>query len=268
MPGPFEQACQLEAQGDGVYQGVLGRTWWGNVAQNGGYVLALALATFERELDDADKQALRITLDYHRPVLDGEVRIEVDVVRRGRTTSGGSLRIWSAGKLACVGIASFARPRPGGEFAARAMPEVEPIGAEEPPLDKNREFPLYGNVRRWSRFAEASGPHGARVGGWVQQVVPEVIDHRWLAFLVDLWWPAAYKAWGENLVTQTVDMGYHGRASLPVETLAPGTPLLVVHTARASVNGFVDEDCEIWSPDGVLLGQGRQLFIVHAERTF
>jgi hypothetical protein len=236
MPGPFEQACQLEARGDGVYEGVLGRTWWGNVAQNGGYVLALALATFERELDDADKQALRITLDYHRPVLDGEVRIEVDVVRRGRTTSGGSLRIWSAGKLACV--------------------------------DKNREFPLYGNVRRWSRFAEAAGPHGARVGGWVQQVVPEVIDHRWLAFLVDLWWPAAYKAWGENLVTQTVDMGYHGRASLPVETLAPGTPLLVVHTARSSVNGFVDEDCEIWSPDGVLLGQGRQLFIVHAERTF
>ncbi|HEY6531528.1 MAG TPA: thioesterase family protein [Acidimicrobiales bacterium] len=268
MPGPFEQACQLEALGGGVYEGVLGRTWWGSVSENGGYVLALALAAYERELDDPDKQALRVTLDYHRPVIDGEIRIEVDIPRHGRTTAGGTVRIWSNGKLACLGIASSARHRPGGEFAARAMPEVESIGAEEPPLDKNSEFPLYANVRRWSRLAEASGPHGARVGGWVQQVVPEVIDHRWLALLVDLWWPAAYKVWGENVVTQTVDMGYHGRATLPMESLPPGTPLFVVHTARTSVNGFVDEDCEIWSPDGQLLGQGRQIFIVHAARRF
>jgi hypothetical protein len=268
MSGPFERACQLEALGDGVYEGVLDRTWYGNSAENGGYVLALCMATVERELDDPDKQALRITLDYHRAVVDGPVRVEVDLVRRGRTTAGGTVRVWSNGKLACVGLASFARSRPGAEFAARTMPEVLPVGAEEPPLVKNTEFPIYANLRRWARFADASGPHGVRVGGWVQQVVPEVIDHEWVAFLVDVWWPAAYKVWPRNFATQTVDMGYHARASLPQEGLAPGTPVLVVHTSRASINGFVDEDSEVWSPDGQLLGIGRQTFIVHADRTF
>jgi hypothetical protein len=268
MSGPFEQACQLESCGGGVYEGVLDRTWFGGSAQNGGYVLALAMATFERELDDADKQALRITLDYHRPVIDGPVRIEVDVARHGRTTAGGSVRIWSNGKLACVGIASFARHRPGAEFAARTMPAVAPVGTEEPQLSKGSEYSIYSHVRRWGRFAETSGPAGARVGGWVQQAVPEVIDHQWLAFLIDVWWPAAYKRWDVDFVTQTVDMGYHGRASLPVESLPPGSPLLVVHTSSTSVNGFVDEDSEIWSPDGVLLGIGRQMFIVHAGRVF
>ena len=268
MGGPFEQACQLEARGAGVYEGTLDRTWFGGSAQNGGYVLALAFATFERELDDADKQVLRITLDYHRPVVDGPVRIEVDVVRHGRTTAGGTVRLWSNGKLACVGVASFARPRPGAEFAARTMPAVAPVGAEEPALTKGSEYSIYSHVRRWGRFAEVSGSEGARVGGWIQQAVPEVIDHRWVAFLIDVWWPAAYKAWGVEFATQTVDMTYHARATLPQESLPPGTPLLLVHTSRTSVNGFVDEDCEVWSPDGQLLGQGRQVFIVHADRTF
>ena len=268
MSGPFERACQLEALGDGVYEGVLGRTWYGNSAENGGYVMALCLTTAERELGDADKQVLRITLDYHRAVTDGPVRIEVDLVRRGRTTSGGSLRLWSNGKLACVGVVTFARPRPGAEFAGLTMPDVEPVGAEEPPMVRNTEYAVYTNVRRWARLAEAEGPRGVEVGGWVQQVVPEVIDHRWLALLIDIWWPAAYKRWPTNYATQTVDMGYHARAVLPQASLPPGTPLLVVHSSRTSVNGFVDEDAEIWSPDGQLLGIGRQMFIVHADRTF
>ena len=92
---------------------------------------------------------------------------------------------------------------------------------------------------------------------------PEIVDHRYLAFLADLWVPCAYHVWDPRLTGQSVDITYHARSVLPRSDLPPGTPLLVVLDTRASAGGFVDEDTEIWTPAGELLATTRQMRYVH-----
>jgi hypothetical protein len=111
---------------------------------------------------------------------------------------------------------------------------------------------------------EVDGRDPGRVGGWVLPRTPELIDHRWGALLADLWTPAIYHMWPVGHIAQSADLTYHARVELPPDAYEPGTPLLVVLTTRSSQGGFVDEDAEIWSPDGRLLGLGRQSRYVHA----
>jgi hypothetical protein len=125
--------------------------------------------------------------------------------------------------------------------------------------------PTFERVRFQARVHELEGPGPGQVGGWVAPRSPEIVDHRWLGVLVDLWPPVAYSIWPRGAVAQSVDLTYHARASLPRADLPPGSPLFVLLTTRASAGGFVDEDVEVWSPWGELLGQSRQMRFIHGE---
>jgi acyl-CoA thioesterase len=56
-----------------------------------------------------------------------------------------------------------------------------------------------------------------------------------------------------------VDLTIHFRAELPLVRAAPEDWCLAVFRSRLAVGGFVEEDGEVWSRDGVLLAQSRQL---------
>jgi hypothetical protein len=60
----------------------------------------------------------------------------------------------------------------------------------------------------------------------------------------------------------TVDLTIHFRRALPLPGMDPAAPLLGLFTSRFSADGFFEEDGELWSPDGVLLAQSRQLALL------
>ncbi len=62
----------------------------------------------------------------------------------------------------------------------------------------------------------------------------------------------------------TVDLTVHFRGPVPPPSMAPDDPFLVRFRTRVVAEGFFEEDGEVWSPDGVLLAQSRQLGVVLA----
>lgn len=263
MTALLEQECELVARGDGVYERDLTQVWWGWGAQHGGYVLALAKTAMQAELGVDGMEPQHLTMQYLKPFVDGPFRAEVTVERRGRTMANATARLWSGGRLAGVALGSFAHRRQLHEFTTLTAPDTTPPAPGEEGLRPEVPVPTYDRVWIHPRIEDLHGPGAARVGGWVVPRTPEVIDHRWIGLLADLWPPVLYSWYHQPVAAQSVDLTYHARTSLPREDLAPGTPLLVVLTTRASNGGFIDEDAEIWSPAGELLGQSRQVRFLH-----
>jgi acyl-CoA thioesterase len=88
-----------------------------------------------------------------------------------------------------------------------------------------------------------------------------VLDQTLLVAVTDAWMPPVFSRLPERTPVPTVDLTVHVRAALaPVEA----DWLLVVFRSRLGAAGFVDEDGEVWSRDGRLLAQSRQLAMLLA----
>ncbi len=265
MTALLDEKCQLTATGDGAWGRECDRTWWGHEAQHGGYVLGLALTALALELDDPAMGVQQCSLQYMRPFLDGPFRAEVTIERRGRTMANATARLWSRDKLSGLVLASFAVRRDVAPFDGARRPDVAPYDPDEEPVETGFGLPVFERMRLYPRLHEIDPGAPARVGGWVVPRTPEIVDHRYLGFLVDLWPPAAYHVWPEAVVAQSVDLTYHARSSLPRADLPPGAPLYVALTTEQSNGGFVDEDVEVWTTGGELLAVSRQMRYVHGE---
>jgi hypothetical protein len=94
------------------------------------------------------------------------------------------------------------------------------------------------------------------VGGWLGLTESDrPIDALTIAILADAWFPAPWPKLPEFAPAPTIDLTIHFRSPLP----AAG-PLLLGRFRNSYVrDGFFEEDGELWSPDGTLVAQSRQL---------
>ena len=85
------------------------------------------------------------------------------------------------------------------------------------------------------------------------------LDHVAVTALCDTMVPAAFSRLGRVVAVPTLDLTIHFRAPLP----PPGDGwALAVYRSGASAGGVWEEDGELWSRDGVLLAQSRQLALL------
>jgi acyl-CoA thioesterase len=257
----------LERVAPGHYRRELDRTWWGHDAQFGGYVQALALTALRTELEMPEMVPVSMGIQFFRPFGDGPFRAEVSVMRRGRTMANAFARLFSQEKLAGVATAAFGVRRERAEFLAAEPPQelhARPVQAGEEPIHPTLGVPTHDHFTFFPRIGVfAAGAGGARVGGWVCQRRPGPVDENLMVVLTDLWIPAAYHHWRAPAVAVSVDITSQFRARFPAPGVREDDPLFVVLRTAGSIGGFVDEDCEIWSPRGELLAQGRQMRYVH-----
>jgi hypothetical protein len=100
----------------------------------------------------------------------------------------------------------------------------------------------------WSQGLDGSG----ELRGWASFADERPIDALSLLYLVDCFPPATFPL-GSSGWVPTVSLTAYVR-SLP----APGA-VRVRQRVQVIENGFVDEVCEIWDAEGVLVAQGTQL---------
>jgi acyl-CoA thioesterase len=257
--------CRLDETSDGVFQRTCDRTWWGHDALFGGYVEALALVALTRTLRSPDQVPQSMTMHFLRPFLDGEFRAETTIERAGRNMSNVSARLYSAGKLAGVVIASFGTRREFNEFTAVTPPDVRQVQADEAPVVSPLGVPNHQHFDMFPRIGTfARGGGDAHVGGWVRPRALGPVDHAMIPVLADLWIPAAYHRWTQPTPAVSVDITTHFRAALPRADVTAASTVFVDLRTTGSIGGFVDEDVDIWSESGVLLAQSRQMRFVHA----
>lgn len=261
----FDEATAVEALGGSAYAAVSDPRWAAPIGPNGGYLAAIVLRAMQAELADPARPARSITLHYLRPPRPGGIRIDVVVERSGRRLSTLTARLRQDGRDCVLAVAAFSGPLGQGVDTFTApMPAVPPVAELErwgpheqaPPIaHRCRMFPAIG-------ARPFSGAEQARSGGWMALHEPQPVDAPVLALYADLWLPAVFSRLTRPVAAPTIDLTIHFRDPVAAAAVDPGAPVLGVFRSDYAADGLVEEDGELWSPEGVLLAHSRQLALL------
>ena len=107
-----------------------------------------------------------------------------------------------------------------------------------------------------------AGADEALTGGWLRFSDARGTDAIALAMFADAWFPAPWVRLRGPVAAPTIDLTVHFRGPRAASALAPGEPVLAVFRSTTAADGFFEEDGELWTRDGVLLAQSRQLALL------
>jgi acyl-CoA thioesterase len=257
----FADDTAVVPRGEGRYAARLDRGWWIQRGPNGGYLAAIVLRAIRDEVADPARAARSLTVHYLRPPVEGPVELDVIVERQGRTLSTASARMTQDGDTVALALAALAADRDDRvDFDDAVMPGVAPPD-RCPPVPAPTALSIPMRDRFESRLAIGGALFGesavARTGGWMRLADGEPLDEVAVAALTDAWPPAIFTRSATPMAVPTVDLTVHLRN--PVTD--PAGWSLVVFQTRVATGGYLEEDGEVWSEDGRLLAQSRQLAV-------
>lgn len=161
-------------------------------------------------------------------------------------------------------MAAFAVDREGETFHDEVMPDVPRPEQIEPPPAPGEDVPMRARYdQRWV-FGErpvAGAPRPdepAVVGGWIRLAEPTPVDQIVLSALTDAWLPAVFGKLSQPNPVPTIDLTVHFRDTPP----AVHEWVLARFTSRTLTRGYLEEDGILWSEDGRVLANSRQLGVV------
>jgi acyl-coenzyme A thioesterase PaaI-like protein len=199
----------------------------------------------------------------------GPVAVEAAVERRGRSLSTVSGRLEQDGELIALGLGAYSLGWESPLLDHPPMPKVKPADpGHRPPPESDRDLPA-GDFPRddpppftqrlsmQHRFGEAPFTRAdrAEAGGWLGLRERRPLDAPAIAMLADAWFPAPWPRLAELAPAPTIDLTVHFRSELPL----PDSLLLGRFRSSLVRDGFFEEDGELWTPDGTLVAQSRQL---------
>ncbi len=162
-------------------------------------------------------------------------------------------------------MAAFSEPFEGPSYTAEEMPAVQP--ADRLPRLDPEELNLPAFFCNYE-MAPAIGPppfqsaEQALTGGWIRSREPRPLDAPLAAAILDAWVPTAFIVLDRPHPAPTLDLTIHLREPLPPPGAAVDDWYLSVFRSGLAREGFFDEDGELWSADGRLLAQSRQLALL------
>jgi acyl-CoA thioesterase len=254
----FTRDTAVEALGGGTYRGHVASDWFTPRGANGGFLAAIVLRAIMDAEPDAARAPRSLTLHYLRPPAEGDVTVAVTEERRGRRLTTYSARMEQDGRVCVLALAALSNDFPGGLSYGTAIPAVSPpnglVVRDDPHLP-----PITHKLAIQPEIGHEpfSGGDEALVGGWIAIAgdEPSPLDAPALAFLTDAWLPSPFVLVRDFVGVPTIDLTIHFRARSEGLT----GPALASFRSRTSAEGFFEEDGELWSQDGTLLAQSRQL---------
>ena len=259
----FDIDTAVRPLGDGHYEATLDEGWWIVLGPNGGYLAAVMVNAMTHAVDEPTRTLRSFTVHYLSRAVAGPVAIEVVTERAGRSQTSLSARMVQAGRTVAMALAAFSTDRPGPAFSDHAMPEVEPPEALSlpifddslPPMARPEMAERYD--QRWAvGFRPYTRGEAAHTGGWIRLDEMRPVDAAVLTAYTDAWMPAMFSRVGGAWGITTVDLTVHIRSTPPE---GYDDWCFVQFRSVLSGDGFCEEDGELWTRDGVLLAQSRQL---------
>ena len=224
---------------------------------NGGYILAAMLRGLGEEMQADDP--LVASISYLKSPAAGPGELHTKSLRQGRRVQTGEVTLQQHGMIVAHLVANFGPRGEGRTHELGIPPQLPPPDTCVDP--RTQGMPDDGIFSRVDyRLARRPGwadglPNGdPTVELWQRLAGGREIDFPALAFLVDSYAPPVMEI-GE-FQSMTVQLTVHLHR-LPV----PGW-LATRLTTRHVVNGFHEEDCELWDEAGNLLAQSRQFAIL------
>ncbi len=249
------------------YRVTIDKGWWVSRGPNGGYVAAILQRAIQDAADDAERMPRSLTVHFTSPPTEGEALVETRLERAGRSLSTITARMSQGGKLRALALAAVSTQRSGSEFLHASMPAVPPpeaLGAAEPNIPANERYEHRFVPDRSPR----SGSEEALVTAWIRPAEPHALDYPLLAAYTDALPPPIFTraSAGEEFVSvPTVDLTIHYRTDPRTAGVGPTDFCLAIFRSRLAHAGYIEEDGEIWSQNGELLAQSRQLAVMLAD---
>jgi acyl-CoA thioesterase len=259
----FDDDTALRPAGDGLWEGEIVSGWQTPRGPLGGYVMAILIRGLGLAVDDAERQARSVTMHFLRVPEEGPIKVSATVERTGRSLTTVSGRLEQGDKLIGLALGAYSKPWEGPLLDDAPMPEVGEPDPLDSPAEKTRgrgtapQPPFLDRMVMQHRFGEMPFTKADQglVGGWLGLTEERPIDELAIAVLADAWFPAPWPKLPEFAPAPTIDLTIHFRSPLP----AAGRLLLGRFENSYVRDGFFDENGELWSPDGTLVAQSRQL---------
>ena len=264
----FETDTAVTRIGTGVYETEVSKNWWVVRGPHGGYLASIILRALMDAVGDPERAPRSLTVHYAAAPSAGPARIEVETVRAGSSLSTLSARMIQDDKAVAIALGAFSKEWGGLDYTDVELPDTVPP-EEGFPVHEVDSVPEF--VRRFNMMATLgdppmSGSDTARLGGWIRMADPVIADAVVVATLMDAWMPVVFPVATEQIVAPTIDLTIHFRAPLPHPGATPEDHYFAVFWSHLARDGFFEEDGELWSKDGVLLAQSRQLALTLTPR--
>lgn len=270
-PHPFDRDTALRPTGPASFAGAISRNWWVLRGPNGGYLAAMILKALAQTVGDPARAPRSLTIHYLLPPTEGPIQIETMVERAGRALSTLSARVLQNQRPVALALAAFSPAWPGPELVDARRPEVIPP-EQAPTRDRTSlslpapPFISHYDVRWALGDLPFSGGTRSVSGGWMRLAEPRLADAPLVAAFTDAWVPVIYPRLTGPIGTATIDLTIHFRRPLPLPEAQPDDYYLVLFHSQRTQDGFYDENGEIWTRDGELIAQARQLALILPAR--
>lgn len=266
----FDQDINVTPTSSGQYRVLISETWNVNVGPNGGYIGAIILNGMLNEIGH-DQQTRSITFHFLSPSVPGDASLQIQIRKKGRTLSTVSATLAQGERTIAIAIATFAPSREAIEFQDVEMPTIAP--PDQISADRQMNFKIQGHVPFRDHYDQLLGigpvpPETgsfAHVGGWTRFKEHRVFDDLAIVAISDSWYPGLMiKDLPYPMHAPTIDHTVHIMTPLP-PTVSSDDFVLVEFRTEVAQDGYLIENGLIWSPDGTLLAQSRQLAIIMAR---
>jgi acyl-CoA thioesterase len=260
MTSPYDADTRVEPVAPGRYAATISDRWGalGGVP-NGGYLLAVCLQALRAEMPFPDP--LVASASYLRPSSFGPAELHVELAREGRRVATGEARLLQDGKETVRVVATFhdLAAAGGRTLVLTRPPELPP--PEQMTGVPDGALPEVTMIQRLDyRMPKPPGWATGNLSGepsaefWMRFRDGREADLLSLALLVDAAAPAVLETGAPG--SATMQLTVHLRAHP-----APGW-LACRAATRHVIDGYHEEDFEIWDSAGKLVAQSRQLALL------
>lgn len=265
MTAAFLAATLVEPMEPGHYRSRYEAAWYQGRGAYGGVVAGQVLRALEHHLNDARRPVRSLTVHFCSPAVEGVADVHTRIERAGKLVTHATARVEGSGGVVAVATATFGAARGGApgyqEFVMPEVPAPEtltPVSEDAPMPDFCRFFEYHFCVGP----APYSGGDVAEVGGWLRPRDPTVLDAPLCVGLMDAYPPSVLSRMDGFRAAASVDFSVQFFQTFPVAGLAPDARYLRTGRSRHASDGYTEESQLLWTQDGTLLAQCRQLVAV------
>jgi acyl-CoA thioesterase len=256
----FDEATGVVQRSPGQYDTYIHPAWEGLGVPNGGLLAAALLRAARAQLARPDLPPRTLSVHFPRPAANGAAKINVQVLRQGRGTAQVRSELSQQDKLVCTALLTFSGDR------EESLP-IAPIAPQVPPWQEVNPFdyaatpgtpPCFARIEPRPCLGQRpfSGTTEDLTGGWMQlRSEATDVDAELLVALSDMWWPAVFTTADQIVRRPTFEL-CHFRSTNAVAPILGRFLTTTVH------DGHFDETAQLWSQDGTLLAETRQLSLV------
>jgi len=263
----FDRDTSATRIADNTYAVSVNDGWWVDRGPNGGYLAGIITQALILEVNDAERQMRSITVHYLSPPVAGAATVHVHTERRGRLVQYLTATMFQGDRMVAKAFAAFGVSNPTSPtFADPSYPgyptpaEMEYV-TDPPGLSeiRNRYEYLHVMGAPWDEL----GPEAVS-GGWLRLREPRPYDAALITAMCDAWNPPVYARLRNDVAVPTLDLTVHLRSVAAMQRLRPDDWVAVRFRSTIAAEGYLEEDGQIWAPDGTLIAHSRQLAVLLA----